>query len=188
MVVLPLDHGFASDAISLLTEKDILGERLVRRQKRRKSADAFLAELATLSVGDLVVHLDHGIGRYEGLQSIPVGDSPHDCAMLVYHGGDKLYLPVDRLGLVQRYVGPEGSTPPLDKLGGTGWEKSKGKARKAIEEQNDDKVRASLERLEKTLTTKYTGTHLVDGAGHWVQQERAAEVNRLLIEFLKGLA
>src|SRR3546814_1689175 len=84
MVDLPLDHGFASDVISLLTEQDILGERLVRRQKRRKSADAFLAELATLSVGDLVVHLDHGIGRYEGLTQIPVGSSPHDCVALTY--------------------------------------------------------------------------------------------------------
>jgi transcription-repair coupling factor (superfamily II helicase) len=75
LIVLPIDSGFVSDGISLLSEQDILGERLVRRAKRRKSADAFLAELATLGVGDLVVHLDHGIGRYEGLTSIPVGQA-----------------------------------------------------------------------------------------------------------------
>ncbi len=74
-LVLPLDNGFATDELELVTEQDMLGDRLVRRKKRRKSADAFLAELAALTPGDLVVHMDHGIGRYDGLQSIPVGQS-----------------------------------------------------------------------------------------------------------------
>ncbi len=133
MVVLPLDHGFASDAISLLTEQDILGERLVRRQKRRKSADAFLAELATLSVGDLVVHLDHGIGRYEGLTSIPVGNSPHDCVALTYAGGDKLYVPVENLDVLSRYGG-ESEGVALDKLGGEAWQRRKARMKERIRE------------------------------------------------------
>ena len=133
MVVLPLDHGFASDAISLLTEQDILGERLVRRQKRRKSADAFLAELATLSVGDLVVHLDHGIGRYEGLTSIPVGNSPHDCVALTYAGGDKLYVPVENLDVLSRYGG-ESEGVGLDKLGGEAWQRRKARMKERIRE------------------------------------------------------
>ncbi len=133
MVVLPLDHGFASDAISLLTEQDILGERLVRRQKRRKSADAFLAELATLSVGDLVVHLDHGIGRYEGLTSIPVGNSPHDCVALTYAGGDKLYVPVENLDVLSRYGG-ESDGVGLDKLGGEAWQRRKARMKERIRE------------------------------------------------------
>jgi len=133
MVVLPLDHGFASDAISLLTEQDILGERLVRRQKRRKSADAFLAELATLSVGDLVVHLDHGIGRYEGLTSIPVGSSPHDCVALTYAGGDKLYVPVENLDVLSRYGG-ESDGVGLDKLGGEAWQRRKARMKERIRE------------------------------------------------------
>lgn len=133
MVVLPLDHGFASDAISLLTEQDILGERLVRRQKRRKSADAFLAELATLSVGDLVVHLDHGIGRYEGLTSIPVGNSPHDCVALTYSGGDKLYVPVENLDVLSRYGG-ESDGVGLDKLGGEAWQRRKARMKERIRE------------------------------------------------------
>src|SRR5262249_25205005 len=83
-LVLPLESGFANDELEIVTEQDILGDRLVRRKKRKKSADAFLAELSALTPGDLVVHMDHGIGRYEGLQSIPVGDSPHDCVLLVY--------------------------------------------------------------------------------------------------------
>ena len=78
----------------------MLGDRLVRRQKRRKSNDAFLAELAALTPGDLVVHQDHGIGRYEGLISIPVGNSPHDCVALTYSGGDKLYVPVENIDVL----------------------------------------------------------------------------------------
>ncbi|WP_163314332.1 CarD family transcriptional regulator, partial [Enterobacter hormaechei] len=66
MIVLPLDHGFSAPDVAVLTEQDMLGDRLVRRSRRRKSTDAFLNELATLSPGDLVVHVDHGIGRYEG--------------------------------------------------------------------------------------------------------------------------
>jgi transcription-repair coupling factor (superfamily II helicase) len=133
LIILPLDHGFATDAVSLLTEQDILGERLVRRQKRRKSADAFLAELATLSVGDLVVHLDHGIGRYEGLTSIPVGDSPHDCVALTYAGGDKLYVPVENLDVLSRYGG-ESEGVALDKLGGEAWQRRKARMKERIRE------------------------------------------------------
>jgi transcription-repair coupling factor (superfamily II helicase) len=78
-------------ALELVTEQDILGDRLVRRKKKRKDADAFLAELSALTPGDLVVHMDHGIGRYEGLEATTVGKSPHDCVQLTYAGGDKLY-------------------------------------------------------------------------------------------------
>jgi transcription-repair coupling factor (superfamily II helicase) len=87
----------------VLTEQDMLGDRLVRRRKRKKSADAFLNELATLTPGDLVVHADHGIGRYEGLTQIPVGKSPHDCVALEYAGGDKLYVPVENIDVLSRY-------------------------------------------------------------------------------------
>ncbi|MDX2211005.1 MAG: transcription-repair coupling factor [Sphingopyxis sp.] len=133
LVVLPIDSGFTSDAVSLLSEQDILGERLVRRQKRRKSADAFLAELATLSVGDLVVHIDHGIGRYEGLTSIPVGKSPHDCVALTYAGGDKLYVPVENLDVLSRYGG-ENEGVALDKLGGEAWQRRKARMKERIRE------------------------------------------------------
>src|SRR5213075_714858 len=95
LAIVPLDHGCTTRDVAVLTEQDMLGDRLVRRQKKRKSADAFLAELATLTPGDLVVHADHGIGRYEGLTSIPVSKVPHDCVALEYAGGNKLYLPVE---------------------------------------------------------------------------------------------
>jgi transcription-repair coupling factor (superfamily II helicase) len=132
-VVVPLDHGFTSDAIALIAEQDILGDRLIRRQRRKKSADAFLAEMATLAVGDLVVHRDHGIGRYEGLVSIPVGQSPHDCVWLIYAGGDKLFVPVENLDVLSRYGG-ESEGVPLDKLGGEAWQRRKARMKERIRE------------------------------------------------------
>ena len=133
LVVLPLDHGFSNDQLELLTEQDMLGDRLVRRAKRRKSADAFLAELATLTPGDLVVHVDHGIGRYDGLTSIPVGKEPHDCVALQYAGGDKLYVPVENLDVLSRYgSGEEGVA--LDKLGGEAWQRRKARMKDRIRE------------------------------------------------------
>ena len=132
-LVLPLEAGFANAEIEVVTEQDILGDRLVRRKKRKKSADAFLAELAALSPGDLVVHMDHGIGRYEGLQSIPVGQSPHDCVMLTYAGGDKLYIPVENLEVLSRY-GSDSELVALDRLGGEAWQKRRAKLKERIRE------------------------------------------------------
>ena len=133
LIVLPLDHGFTAPKVAVLTEQDMLGDRLVRRAKRRKSADAFLAELATLSPGDLVVHTDHGIGRYVGLTQVPVAKAPHDCVQLEYAGGDKLYVPVENLEVLSRYgSGEEGAS--LDKLGGEAWQRRKSKMKERIRE------------------------------------------------------
>jgi transcription-repair coupling factor (superfamily II helicase) len=132
-LVLPLDNGFSNAGLELITEQDLLGDRLVRRKKRKKSADAFLAELAALTPGDLVVHMDHGIGRYEGLQSIPVGESPHDCVMLTYAGGDKLYIPVENIDVLSRY-GSDSELVALDKLGGEGWQRRKARLKERIRE------------------------------------------------------
>ena len=132
LLVLPLDHGFATPDVAVLTEQDMLGDRLVRRKKRRKSADAFLAELAALTPGDLVVHADHGIARYDGLTSIQVGKAPHDCVALEYAGGDKLYVPVENIDVLSRYGSGEGAS--LDKLGGEAWQRRKSRMRERIRE------------------------------------------------------
>jgi transcription-repair coupling factor (superfamily II helicase) len=133
LIVLPLDHGFAAPDVAVLTEQDMLGDRLVRRKKRRKSADAFLAELAALTPGDLVVHADHGIARYEGLTSIMVGKAPHDCVALSYAGGDKLYVPVENIDVLSRYGGA-GDTATLDRLGGEAWQRRKSRMKERIRE------------------------------------------------------
>ena len=133
LMVLPLDHGFTTPEVAVLTEQDMLGDRLVRRRRRRKSADAFLAEIASLSPGDLVVHAEHGIGRYEGLTSIKVGSSPHDCVAIEYSGGDKLYLPVENIELLSRY-GSESEGVSLDRLGGEAWQRRKARMKERIRE------------------------------------------------------
>jgi transcription-repair coupling factor (superfamily II helicase) len=144
-LVLPLESGFANDELELVTEQDILGDRLVRRKKRKKSADAFLAELSALTPGDLVVHMDHGIGRYEGLQSIPVGKSPHDCVMLEYAGGDKLYIPVENIDVLSRY-GSDSDFVALDRLGGEAWQKRKSRLK--------ERIRAIAHELLKTAAQR----------------------------------
>ncbi len=131
-MVLPLDTGFANDELELITEQDLLGDRLVRRRKKRKDADAFLAELSALNRGDLVVHADHGIGRYLGLEPITVGKSQHDCVMLEYHGGDKLYIPVENLEVLSRYGSDEGGAV-LDRLGGEAWQKRRARLKERIQ-------------------------------------------------------
>ena len=145
LIVLPIGHGFTSPDIALLSEQDMLGDRLIRRNKRKKSADAFLAELATLSPGDLVVHSEHGIGRYEGLTSIPVGRSPHDCVGLSYAGGDKLYVPVENLEVLSRY-GSSDDVTTLDRLGGEAWQRRKSRMKERIREIAGELIATAAER------------------------------------------
>ena len=132
-MILPLDASFANDELEVLTEQDILGDRLVRRRKKRKNSDAFLAELQALSTGDLVVHTEHGIGKYLGLEPISVGKSKHDCVMLEYRGGDKLYIPVENIDVLSRYGSSEEAVQ-LDRLGGEAWQKRRARLKERIRE------------------------------------------------------
>ena len=145
LAVIQLDHGFSGRDVAVLTEQDMLGDRLVRRRKKRKGADAFLSELATLSPGDLVVHADHGIGRYEGLTQIPVQKAPHDCVALEYAGGDKLYVPVENIDILSRY-GAESEGVALDRLGGEAWQRRKSRMKERIREIAGDLIRIAAER------------------------------------------
>ena len=145
LAVVPLERGFVAPSIAVVTEQDLLGDRLVRRAKRKKSADAFLSELATMSPGDLMVHRDHGIGRFEGLTSIPVGQSPHDCVALEYAGGDKLYVPVENIDVLSRY-GSGGDLVALDRLGGEAWQRRKAKMRERIRAIAGDLIAVAAER------------------------------------------
>jgi transcription-repair coupling factor (superfamily II helicase) len=144
-MVLPLDTGFANDELELITEQDLLGDRLVRRRKRRKDSDAFLAELSALNRGDLVVHLDHGIGKYLGLEPITVGKSQHDCVMLEYAGGDKLYIPVENIDVLSRYGSSEEGAQ-LDRLGGEGWQRRKARLKERIREIANSLLRTAAAR------------------------------------------
>jgi transcription-repair coupling factor (superfamily II helicase) len=147
LAVLGLSHGFAADDIAVISEQDILGDRLVRRRKRARHAEAFLSEVSSLGVGDFVVHAEHGIGRYEGLQTLDVSDAPHDCVALSYAAGDRLFIPVENIEVLSRY-GSDDSGVTLDRLGGSGWQARKARLKKRIKDIADDLIRIAAARLE----------------------------------------
>ncbi|QIQ86040.1 transcription-repair coupling factor [Erythrobacter sp.] len=148
IMVLPLEAGFANDDLEIVTEQDVLGDRLVRRKKKRRNSDAFLAELQALSRGDLVVHVEHGIGKYLGLEPIAVGKSQHDCVALEYHGGDKLFIPVENIDVLSRYGSSEEAVP-LDRLGGEAWQKRRARLKERITAIAGELMKVAAERALK---------------------------------------
>lgn len=142
--VFPIERGFESDDIAVLSEQDILGDRLARPRGKRKSADVIL-QAASLSVGDLVVHVDHGLARYLGLKTLTVQDAPHDCLELEYAGAAKLFLPVENIELLSRY-GSDSDEIQLDRLGGVAWQARKAKAKKRLRDMADQLIRIAAER------------------------------------------
>ena len=130
VAVLPLETGFEAPGLAVIGEQDILGDRLVRRARGKRGSDV-LTEVSALTVGDLVVHSDHGIGRFAGLATIEAAGEPHDCLEVHYQGGDKLYLPVENIELLSRY-GSDEAGAQLDKLGGVAWQTRKATLKKRI--------------------------------------------------------
>lgn len=138
-----LSRGFRMPEAGLvvIAEEEIFGRRIRRRGISELRKKQILISLEELKPGDFMVHIDFGLGLYRGLQHLSFDGIGGDFILLEYSGGDRLYLPVDRINLVQRYVGAEGGEPSLDKLGGAGWEKKKAKAREAIEEMAEELLR-----------------------------------------------
>ncbi|OWY15426.1 transcription-repair coupling factor [Thioclava sp. F34-6] len=147
LTVWPLDEGFEAprdgSEMTVISEQDVLGERLVSKPRRKRKAENFLTEHTTLSPGDLVVHVDHGVGRYKGLETVTALGAPHECVLLEYAGGDRLYLPVENIELLSRYGHEEGL---LDKLGGGAWQAKKAKLKERIRQIADKLMRIAAER------------------------------------------
>ena len=143
--VLGLERGFVTESLSITAEQDLLGERIARPPRRRKRADQFLADATQIEVGDLLVHMDHGIGRYEGLETLQVGNAPHDCLKLTYDGAAKLYVPVENIEVLSRF-GSETAGVALDKLGGASWQARKAKAKQRIADMAAALIRVAAER------------------------------------------
>ena len=143
LAVWALEHGFEAPGLTVVSEQDVLGDRLIRAPRRRKRAENFLTEAAGLSPGDLVVHVDHGIGRYLGLETVTAMGAPHECLALEYAGGDKLYLPVENIELLSRYGHEEGL---LDKLGGGAWQAKKARLKQRIRDMAERLIRIAAER------------------------------------------
>jgi len=148
-IIWPLEDGFVLPGLVVITEKDIYGSRISRPQGKRRRADNFLREVSSLDVGDLVVHVDHGIGRYEGLEKITTAGIAHDCLLIVYAGGDKLFLPVENIDLLSRY-GKEGSEGQLDKLGGASWQARKARIKGRVRDIADQLIKVAA--LRQTAT------------------------------------
>ncbi len=145
LAVIGLEQGFVAGDLAVIGEQDILGDRLVRARKRQKR-DNVLQEVGALAAGDLVVHVDHGIGRFVGLTQIQAIGVPHDCLELHYAGGDKLYLPVENLELLSRY-GSEDQEAQLDRLGGVGWQTRKARMKKRIREIAHGLIKLAAQRM-----------------------------------------
>ena len=148
LAVFGLEQGFEAGDIVVISEQDILGDRLVRKRKHAKRAANFLTEVGSMTAGDIVVHADHGIGRFMGLEPIEAAGVRHDCLLLHYADGAKLYLPVENLELLSRY-GSEDAEAPLDRLGGAGWQKRKARMRKRVLEMAAGLIKIAAARATK---------------------------------------
>ncbi len=151
LMIWGLEQGFegpiAGGGVTVISEQDVLGDRLIRRARKSRRAENFLTEHQSLTVGDLVVHLDHGVGRYLGLETITAAGAPHECLVLEYHGGDKLYLPVENVELLSRYGQEMGL---LDRLGGGAWQAKKAKLKERVRDMADKLIRVAAERALRT--------------------------------------
>ena len=158
-----LSKGFRipSAALQIWSETDVFEEERTTHERRRSATRTFLSDFRDLKVGDLVVHVDHGIGMFVGLKRIDVGQDVQEFMELRYHGEDKLFVPVERLDLVQKYTG--GAHPALDKLGGTTWEKAKTRVKKAMRDMAE-------ELLKLYAARKAVPGHAFSADSHWTQE------------------
>jgi transcription-repair coupling factor (superfamily II helicase) len=156
-----VETGFETPDIAVISEQDILGERLVRAKRRSKRAQDFLSEIASLTPGDIVVHVDHGIARFVGLKTIEAAGAPHDCLELHYAGSDKLFLPVENLELLTRY-GSEDTEVTLDKLGGAGWQSRKAKMKQRIREMAGALIKIAAARALRDAPRLLPGEGIYD--------------------------
>ncbi len=124
----------------VITDEEIFGRKVSRKRARSVREGYFLKSFGELKEGDYVVHMDHGIGLYQGLQKLRIGDIENDFLLLEYLENDRLYIPVDRLDQIQRYIGPDGFVPRIDRLGGSSWESVKERVRKSVREVAEELV------------------------------------------------
>jgi transcription-repair coupling factor (superfamily II helicase) len=158
-----LSKGFHLPAagLQIFTETDLFEEERRAHERRRSAARSFISDFRDLKVGDLVVHVDNGIGRFVGLKKLAAGGDAQEFMELRYADEDKLFVPLERLDLVQKYTG--GANPALDKLGGTSWEKAKARVRKAMRDMAE-------ELLKLYAARKAVAGHAFSPDSHWQQE------------------
>jgi transcription-repair coupling factor (superfamily II helicase) len=160
LVTLGVERGFVAERLAVVSEQDLLGERISRPPRRRKRADQFIAEATEIAEGDLVVHQEYGIGRYDGLATLHVTGAPHDCLRLIYDGDEKLFLPVENIEVLSRF-GSEQHGVALDKLGGVGWQTRKARMRSRIRDMASELIRIAAARRVRDAAI------MAPGEGTW---------------------
>ena len=143
--IMALEQGFETEKYVFIAEPDILGDRMVRATKRKK-AENFLTEASSLNHGDIIVHVDHGVARFEGLETVDVTGAPHECLRLIYHDNARLFLPVENIDLLSRFGGDD-ATVTLDRLGGHAWQSRKAKLKERLNLIAGTLIRIAAERV-----------------------------------------
>lgn len=152
MAVVELTHGFKNNEWCVISEADILGERKNRKTHKKVTAENFIADVSSLSVGELVVHIEHGIGRFMGLENITAGGAPHDCLKIIYAHDDKLFVPVENIDVISRY-GSDDENVMLDTLGGLAWQAKKARVKEKIKDIAEKLIKIAAERQLKSADT-----------------------------------
>lgn len=147
-IILPIEHGFETPDFLLVSEQDLLGERIIRTGKRKRQSDVFMAEASGFSEGELLVHKEHGIGRFDGLVTVEVNGKQHDCLKLLYADDNKLFLPVENMELIARF-GSDAEGVQLDRLGSLSWQKRKAALKQRIRMAAQELLRIAAKRATR---------------------------------------
>ena len=182
---LGIERGFEAPDFAILSEQDVLGDRMVRAATRARRAQNFIAEASSLTPGDLVTHIEHGVGRYLGLKAIDALGAPHDCLELQYDGG-KLFLPVENIELLTRYGSDEGAQ--LDRLGGAGWQKRKAKMKERVRAIAAELIKIAAARQLKSLPPVEPPSGLYDEFSARFPYQETEDQDKAIAEAMADLA
>ncbi|HKY17562.1 MAG TPA: transcription-repair coupling factor [Rhizomicrobium sp.] len=182
---LGIERGIEGPDFAILSEQDVLGDRMVRAASRVRRAQNFIAEASSLTPGDLVTHIEHGVGRYLGLKAIDALGAPHDCLELQYDGG-KLFLPVENIELLTRYGSDEGAQ--LDRLGGAGWQKRKAEMKERVRAIAAELIKIAAARQLKSLAPVEPPSGLYDEFAARFPYQETEDQDKAITDTIADLA
>ena len=195
LCVSPLAHGFTvpAEGWAVVTEAELYAgvvRRRTRAAEKRTSVEGMLRDLSELKVGDPVVHEQHGIGRYQGLVNLDVGDGANEFLLLEYEGGDKLYVPVSQLGVIGRYSGAQPEEAPLHKLGSGQWDKAKARAARQVRDTAAELLAIYAKRAARHGHSFGVKQHdleaFADGFGFEETVDQAAAIEAVVTDMASG--
>ena len=189
LTLMDLDAGYETDAYKIITQREILGKKYVKQKHQTKKLDQLISEASSLSVEDVVVHIDHGVCRYLGLIVIDVNGAKHDCLNLTFDGGDKLYLPVENISMLSRYGGGFDHVI-LDKLGQSSWQLKKAKINKKIAEIAQGLIKLAAQRKLVTASKYNANSHFFnefcDSFEHNETPDQINAINDIVTDLSSG--